>query len=184
MKGAVFLGDRKVELRDFPEPQPGPGEVVVAIRASGLCGSDLHYYRDRPGQVTARSDGRVAGGTGVPPGPGNLGRHAAAAYGLASLAPWGRMCIVGPAGEVRFNVLDLHRSQMARMTSWSMSIAQQRHSPEPVGASVSVTYRLDAAVRGALAVPSSLVWEWRRSKFLVSGVKMTTMKPTTATAMM
>ena len=41
MKGLVFLGDREIEIRELPEPQPGPGEVVIAIKASGLCGSDL-----------------------------------------------------------------------------------------------------------------------------------------------
>ncbi len=47
MKGIVFTGDRKVELRDFPDPTPGPRDVVVEIRASGMCGSDLHVYRSR-----------------------------------------------------------------------------------------------------------------------------------------
>ncbi|MGH7355275.1 MAG: zinc-binding dehydrogenase, partial [Candidatus Rokuibacteriota bacterium] len=45
MRGVVFLGNRKLELRDFPDPAPGPGEVVLAIKASGMCGSDLHPYR-------------------------------------------------------------------------------------------------------------------------------------------
>ena len=45
MKGVVFPGDRKVELRDFPDPTPGPGEVVLEIKASGMCGSDLKFYR-------------------------------------------------------------------------------------------------------------------------------------------
>jgi threonine dehydrogenase-like Zn-dependent dehydrogenase len=45
MKGVVFLGNRKLELQDFPDPSPGPGEAVVAIKASGMCGSDLHVYR-------------------------------------------------------------------------------------------------------------------------------------------
>ena len=45
MKGIVFLGDRKVELRDFPDPSPGSGEVVLEIKASGMCGSDLDLYR-------------------------------------------------------------------------------------------------------------------------------------------
>src|SRR5712664_205846 len=45
MKGVVFLGNRKLELREFPDPTPGPGEVVLAIKASGMCGSDLHPYR-------------------------------------------------------------------------------------------------------------------------------------------
>ena len=45
MRGVVFVGDRKVELREFPDPTPGPGEVVLEIKASGMCGSDLKYYR-------------------------------------------------------------------------------------------------------------------------------------------
>src|SRR5215471_8966036 len=45
MKGVVFLGNRKLELQDFADPVPGPGEVVVAMKASGMCGSDLHVYR-------------------------------------------------------------------------------------------------------------------------------------------
>jgi threonine dehydrogenase-like Zn-dependent dehydrogenase len=301
MKGAVFLGDRTVELREFPDPEPGPGEVVVAIRASGLCGSDLHYYRDQSG--TASTSGQCIGGhepagvvhavgAGMPPditsagdrvmvhhyigctrcdqcrsgwpqmcttaptrvfgthehgghapfmrvpaatlvplddslsfevgaaigcgtgtawgglerlgdiggatiavfgqGPVGLsatllatargarviaidpeptrlahaqrlgaveaidptaakasmilrdlshgkgvplmletsGATAAAAEGLAALAPWGRACFVGLGGEVRFRVSDFHRSQMTLMTSWTMSIVQQRQCAE------------------------------------------------------
>src|SRR5438132_1812668 len=45
MRGVVFLGGRKLELREFPDPTPGAGEVVVAMKASGMCGSDLHPYR-------------------------------------------------------------------------------------------------------------------------------------------
>lgn len=45
MKGVVFLGDRKLELMEFPDPTPGPHEVVLEIKASGMCGSDLHFYR-------------------------------------------------------------------------------------------------------------------------------------------
>jgi len=48
MQGVVFYGERKVELRDFPDPEPRPHEVVVRMRASGMCGSDLHFYRDGP----------------------------------------------------------------------------------------------------------------------------------------
>jgi threonine dehydrogenase-like Zn-dependent dehydrogenase len=53
MRGAVFLGDRKVELRSFPDPAPGPGEVVIEMKASGMCGSDLKFYRSPPGTAQA-----------------------------------------------------------------------------------------------------------------------------------
>jgi threonine dehydrogenase-like Zn-dependent dehydrogenase len=45
MQGVVFTGERRIELRSFPDPVPGPGEAVVRVRASGLCGSDLPLYR-------------------------------------------------------------------------------------------------------------------------------------------
>ncbi|MDV7085488.1 zinc-binding dehydrogenase [Rhodococcus sp. IEGM 248] len=48
MRGVVFRGNRELEVLDFPDPTPGPGEVVVEIKASGLCGSDLKFYRDPP----------------------------------------------------------------------------------------------------------------------------------------
>jgi threonine dehydrogenase-like Zn-dependent dehydrogenase len=53
MRGAVFLGNRKVELRTFPDPVPGPGEVVIEMKASGMCGSDLKFYRSPPGAAQA-----------------------------------------------------------------------------------------------------------------------------------
>ena len=34
-----------MELREFPDPTPGPGEVVLEMKASGMCGSDLRAYR-------------------------------------------------------------------------------------------------------------------------------------------
>jgi threonine dehydrogenase-like Zn-dependent dehydrogenase len=45
VRGLVFTGNRQTALCDFPDPVPGPGEVVVAMRASGICGSDLNLYR-------------------------------------------------------------------------------------------------------------------------------------------
>ncbi len=53
MRGAVFLGNRKIEIRNFPDPVPGPGEVVIQMKASGMCGSDLKFYRSPPGAAQA-----------------------------------------------------------------------------------------------------------------------------------
>src|SRR5438093_314832 len=51
MRGIIFVGDRQLELRDFPDPKPGPREVVVELKASGMCGSDLTPYRQAAGKV-------------------------------------------------------------------------------------------------------------------------------------
>ena len=55
MRGVVFTGNRQLELMEFDDPVPGPREVVLEIKASGMCGSDLHRYRAAPG-------GGVSGG--------------------------------------------------------------------------------------------------------------------------
>jgi threonine dehydrogenase-like Zn-dependent dehydrogenase len=64
MKGVVFLGERELELQEFPDPAPGPGEVVIAIKGSGMCGSDLHAYRAARGGNAAAALG--LGGKGGP----------------------------------------------------------------------------------------------------------------------
>jgi propanol-preferring alcohol dehydrogenase len=47
-----IVGERQVIVRDRPDPRPGPGEVVVRMKAAAICGSDLHPYRHpRPEQL-------------------------------------------------------------------------------------------------------------------------------------
>lgn len=55
MRGVVFTGDRKLEIMSFDDPIPGPGEAVVRMKASGMCGSDLHFYRtENPNEFVAK----------------------------------------------------------------------------------------------------------------------------------
>lgn len=42
----VEPGVGNVEVRDIPEPEAGPGQVKLRVRAAGLCGTDLHIYKD------------------------------------------------------------------------------------------------------------------------------------------
>lgn len=42
----------KLEVRDWPDPTPGPKEVVLEVRACGVCGSDVHFYEtDQEGYI-------------------------------------------------------------------------------------------------------------------------------------
>lgn len=43
--GVTVPGDRRAVLAQRPLRAPGPGEVTVRVRLSGICGSDLHKYR-------------------------------------------------------------------------------------------------------------------------------------------
>lgn len=50
MTGAYLPGTSEVELREVPIPTPGPGQVLVRMRASTICGSDLRaIYRGHVG---------------------------------------------------------------------------------------------------------------------------------------
>src|SRR6476619_5254223 len=70
MRGVVFTGERNLELTTFPDPTPGPGEVVLEMKASGMCGSDLHQYRRPKNQVTGTIAGHEPCGVVVAVGPG------------------------------------------------------------------------------------------------------------------
>jgi 2-desacetyl-2-hydroxyethyl bacteriochlorophyllide A dehydrogenase len=43
MRASVLRDGRMVYRDDVPEPVPGPGQVLVAVRSCGICGSDLHF---------------------------------------------------------------------------------------------------------------------------------------------
>jgi L-iditol 2-dehydrogenase len=47
MKALVYTAPRHLEMLDLPEPKPKAGEVLVKIRAVGVCGSDLHGFLGR-----------------------------------------------------------------------------------------------------------------------------------------
>jgi 2-desacetyl-2-hydroxyethyl bacteriochlorophyllide A dehydrogenase len=46
VRALVYLGPRRMELQEAPDPSPGAGEVVVATAAAAICGSDLHGFRE------------------------------------------------------------------------------------------------------------------------------------------
>lgn len=42
MKVATWQGGSRFSVDEVPEPTPGPGQVVVAVRTAGICGTDVH----------------------------------------------------------------------------------------------------------------------------------------------
>ena len=83
MQGVVFTGGRELELMTFPDPTPGPGEVVLEMKASGMCGSDLHQYR-RPKGVKESVGGLPANPDPVIGGHEPCGIVAAVGPGVAA----------------------------------------------------------------------------------------------------
>ncbi len=44
MKAIVFDSPGKVRLANVPDPVIGPDEVLIAVKAAGVCGTDMHIY--------------------------------------------------------------------------------------------------------------------------------------------
>lgn len=118
MKGIVFTGDRTVALQEFPDPTPGPDDVVLQMKASGMCGSDLKFYRSAPGEAQkamglGSSEPKIAGhepcgvvvavGSNVSPKQAWLGQRAMVHhYRGCGACPhcstgWMQLCVEGVA---------------------------------------------------------------------------------------
>jgi threonine dehydrogenase-like Zn-dependent dehydrogenase len=61
VRAALFHGGTDIRVQDVPQPVPGPGEVLVRVRAAGICGSDLHGYRDPVRKRQAHSQPYMTG---------------------------------------------------------------------------------------------------------------------------
>lgn len=70
MRALVYTGPWSLEVRDHPDPEPGPGEVRLRTIATGICGSDLHGFtgdtgRRHPGQVMGHESVAVINALGA-----------------------------------------------------------------------------------------------------------------------
>lgn len=46
MKAVVFPNARQIEIQQIADPQCAPDEVIISVTSCGICGTDLHIYRD------------------------------------------------------------------------------------------------------------------------------------------
>ncbi|MGI6353333.1 MAG: zinc-dependent alcohol dehydrogenase family protein [Armatimonadota bacterium] len=75
MTGVTLPGNSTVEFREYPVPVPGHGQVLIAMKASSICGSDIRaIYREHLGKGPEGYQNVIAGhepcGQVVRVGPG------------------------------------------------------------------------------------------------------------------
>lgn len=83
MRAAVLTAPAVIELETRPVPDPAPDEVLVEVASVGVCGSDVHFYREgRLGDFVADAPlvlGHESGGRVVAVGndvdPARIGRR-------------------------------------------------------------------------------------------------------------
>ncbi|MEH1127765.1 zinc-dependent alcohol dehydrogenase [Micromonospora sp. CPCC 206061] len=104
MRALVFHGPGDIRVEPRPDPDVAPGELLIRVLATGICGSDLHGYtgengRRHPGQVMGHETvGRIVEGDALAPGTLvtvnpvlGCGTCAACAAGTAQLCPTRRV---------------------------------------------------------------------------------------------
>ncbi len=70
MKALLLTAPSKLEVVDFPEPQPAADEVLIQIHACGICGSDIHGWDGSTGRrQTPLIMGHEAAGEIIATGP-------------------------------------------------------------------------------------------------------------------
>lgn len=45
MRAAIIVEPGTVSVEDVPIPEPGPNQIQIEVKASGICGTDIHIYR-------------------------------------------------------------------------------------------------------------------------------------------
>jgi alcohol dehydrogenase len=92
MRAAVFIGKGQIELREVPRPEPGPGEALVRITLTTICGTDVHIlkgeYPVKPGLIVGHEP---------------VGRIEALGAGVAGFEPGDRVIVgaITPCGQCR-----------------------------------------------------------------------------------
>jgi threonine dehydrogenase-like Zn-dependent dehydrogenase len=62
VKGVILPGQRRVETKEFPVPEPGHGQVLIKMKASSICGSDIRaIYREHLGHGPEAYQNVIAG---------------------------------------------------------------------------------------------------------------------------
>ena len=82
MRAAFCTGKERIEVRETEAPEPGPGEVLVRVRACGVCGSDLHFYH-----------GALPANPNVAPGHEFAGEVVSLGEGVTAVAPGQRVAV-------------------------------------------------------------------------------------------
>jgi len=65
MKFARFLGNSRIVVEDVPDPTPQEGEVLIELKASAICGSEMHAFRGP--EERAGNNGHEAAGIVLDP---------------------------------------------------------------------------------------------------------------------
>ena len=60
-KAAIFYGVDDIRIEEIEMPKMGPNDVLIKVKAVGICGSDLHYYKEGKIGIHVPTKGHILG---------------------------------------------------------------------------------------------------------------------------
>ncbi len=93
MRAAVFHARGDVRIEQVARPEPGPGEVAVAVAFNGLCGSDLHEFQAGPLVIPTAPHPLTGAQLPVILGHEFAGRVSAIGPGVTGVEPGDAVCV-------------------------------------------------------------------------------------------
>ena len=101
MRAAVFEQKNKIAIREVPKPVPGPGEALIRVTLTTICGTDVHILRGeypvKPGLTVGHEPVGVVDSVGV----GVTGYEPGDRVVVGAITPCGqcRACLSGSGSQ-------------------------------------------------------------------------------------
>lgn len=101
MRAAVFQSKGKISIREVPRPEPGPGQALIRVTLTTICGTDVHILRGEypvaPGLIVGHEPVGVVEAVGV----GVHGYAAGDRVIVGAITPCGqcRACLAGSQAQ-------------------------------------------------------------------------------------
>lgn len=101
MKAAVFLGKGAIKMREVARPEPGPGEALVKITLTTICGTDVHILKAEYPVKNGLIVGHEPVGVIEALGPGVRGYEKGDRVIVGAITPCGqcRACLSGNSSQ-------------------------------------------------------------------------------------
>jgi len=125
MRGLKFLGNSKVEMADLPDPELGKGDMLVRVKASAICGSEVESYRPPGGIPWGGNPGHEVMGVVEDPN-GSRRFHKGDRVGVATIQGCGECfwCLQGKQDFCKkgFVLRNAHSEYVVGKECWMQSV--------------------------------------------------------------
>ena len=101
MRAAVFVDRGKIQLREVPRPEPGPGQALMKVSLTTICGTDVHILKGEYPVKKGLTIGHEPVGSIEAVGPGVTGFAKGDRVIVGAITPCGqcRACLSGDGAQ-------------------------------------------------------------------------------------